>query len=435
MRFKCAGTLLAALLLFSYTGCDSNSKKDRGDELVFWHSFVAATHPALQQMINRFHKENPGIRIRHQYVPTGDALVQKLITAIASGTAPDIAWIHADFLSKLVETDAIYPIDVFLTGQDSLELLDFFPALLEGGRWGNRLYALPMEATSLALVYNRDLFRQAGLNPEHPPSTWTELQNYSKRLTIDTDKDGRIDQFGFYIPNFPASGNLSVWMNLQFQPFVWQAGGTIADSAGDQVIFNSPAGVEALTLWKELFDELDMRAFSLAHDLGFTSQNLAMVMDGPWNLPSYRNMAGVDWAVAPLPAGSDGRATYLAGEYLTIFKQSDNPQRAWEFVEWFTSPEEQARFSMLSGYLPVRKSTLEIAEYRQFLNDNPDLKSFIDQIPHARGRRMFDYFNTEINQALAEAIEKVLVGNADPYSALTVAADKCNALLISKRRN
>lgn len=102
-------------------GCGRDDRTDDGrTEVVFWHSFVAATIPALEELIAKFEEEHPRIRIRAQYIPTGDGLVQKLVAAVQSGTAPDISWIHADFLDKLVEADAVYPMAEFLDGPNGM---------------------------------------------------------------------------------------------------------------------------------------------------------------------------------------------------------------------------------------------------------------------------------------------------------------------------
>jgi len=400
--------------------------------LTFWHSFVASTRPALEELIQRFEAENPGLHIKAQYIPTGDALSQKLITAVQSRTAPDISWIHSDYIQHLAEARAIFPLKSFLEGPEGLsaqELADIFPPLLRAGEWRDTLYALPMEATSLALLYNRDLFRAAGLDPDHPPSNWDELYRYAMQLTRDRDGDGKIDQYGFYVPVFPASGALSIWMVLQWTPFLWQAGGEFINPEQTQVRFNSPAGVQALSLWKRLYDGMDFKTFSLAHDMAFFSQRLAMVMDGPWNLPRYRQLRNVEWAVAPLPAGPAGAATYLEGEGLAIFKQTRYPREAWRFIRWILQPEIQAYFSQQSGYLPVRRSVLQLPAYQTCLQADAPLRAFVMQMQAGRAREAIDYYRVEINQTLAEAVEKSLAGGLDPQIALDAAAARANALL------
>ncbi len=426
--------LLVCVLIPLGCGKRQGERQSGKVTITFWHSFVASTVPAFQHLVEQFEKEHPDIHIQAQYVPTGDALVQKLITAIQSHTAPDIAWIHSDFLDKLVQADAIYPMDQFIHGSYSIgqaEMDDFFPPLLQAARWQGKLYAIPMEATSLALFYNKRLFREAGLNPDHPPADWKELESYTRKLTRDIDGDGKTDEYGVFVPVFPASGDLNIWMNLQWTPFLWQAGGQEIDSTQTHLLVNSNAGVEALQLWKRLYDEMHFNAFSMAHDLGFASQHLAMVMDGPWDLPRYRQVKDFDWAVAPLPAGPAGRATYLAGEHLALFRQSRHPAEAWKFIKWIVEPRIQATFSIESGYLPVRRSVLSQPEYVTYLQKDPALKAFVDQMQWGRARAQIKKHRIEINRHIAEAIERSTLGGQDPKIMLDETVKKCDLLLNS----
>ncbi len=431
-----SGPFVLSLLLLLPSGCAKRQDATEGKtEVVFWHSFVASTIPSLQELLTEFEKAHTSIHIKAQYVPTGDGLIQKLITSIQSNTAPDISWIHSDFLDRLVEADALVPMKEFLEGPDGLaagELDDIFPPLLEAGTLDGVLYALPMEATSLALLYNRAAFRNVGLDPAHPPQNWEELREYATRLTLDKDGDGRTDQYGFLVPIFPASGELNIWMILQWTPFLWQAGGKEISPDKTEMLFNSEAGVQALTLWKQLYDRQNLSSFGIAHDLGFASGKLAMILDGPWNLPRYRAMRDVDWKVAPLPAGPAGRATYLAGEQLAIFRQSTHRREAWTFVKWVLQPDVQARFSLNSGYLPVRKSGLAIEEYCKELEKDPALKAFVEQMAWGRGRETIPRHRVEINRFLAEAIERATLGKQDPKQCLDEAVLRANALINRK---
>ena len=434
LRHRSLLLLLCALLLI---GCRGDDREDGVVRIRFWHSFVASTRPALNALIDRFEEEHPHIRVNAQYIPTGDALVQKLVSAVESGTAPDVSWVHADFLGKLAAAGAIHPMEPFVEGPDGLsqeELDDFLPGLLYAASWHDTLYAMPMEATILSLVYNRDWFREAGLDPDNPPATWTELEDYVRRLTTDEDGDGRLDRFGFYLPVFTASGPLNIWMVLQWSTFLWQAGGDLIEEAGTRAVYDDPAGVRALTYWRDLYETMQRPAFSMPHDAMFVSGRAAMIMDGPWDLPRLHEAASFDWAVAPLPAGPAGQYTYLAGEQLAIFRQTEHPDEAWAFVKWILKPEVQAYFSAESGYLPVRQSTLDLPGYRAHLEEDQALRSFIEQLPIARVRRRIDDYHVEINRHVAEAIEQTLVGRIDPATALSASAQRSNALLESQPR-
>lgn len=232
-------------------GCKSEQSKEDGIvEITFWHGMMASSAPALSQLIERFEKEHPSIKINAQTIPNGDAGIQKLMTALQSGTAPDISWNYADYMEYLVTSDAIYPISHFQEGDNPLpkeDLDDIYPSLINYASWKKTLYSIPMEATNLALIYNKDMFKAAGLDPERPPQNWEELYDYSKKLTFDKNKDGVFEQVGFFIPVFPSSGSRNGWMVWQFRPFIWQAGGKLINDEQTKVLFNQAPGVEALT--------------------------------------------------------------------------------------------------------------------------------------------------------------------------------------------
>ncbi|HSD63777.1 MAG TPA: ABC transporter substrate-binding protein [Ignavibacteriaceae bacterium] len=414
-------------------GNDNRSASNGEVEIIFWHSFVSSTVPALNELIARFEKENPGIKIKAQYIPTGDALIQKLITAIQSKTAPDISWLHSDFMEDLVEADAIYKMDDFIKGDDGItqeELNDIYPALRLYASWRGTLYSLPMEATNLALLYNKDMFKQAGLDPEHPPKDWNELKEFTKKLTLDKNNDGTFEQVGFFVPVFPAAGPLGPWTVWQFMPYLWQAGGNMVDSAQTHVIYNEQPGVEALTLWQQLFIEQKLNTFTTDFDVAFTSKRLAMAMDGPWNLPRYKDLLkNLNWSFAPLPAGPVKQATVVGGEYLAIFKQSKHPKESWKFIKWMIRPEIQAFWAMKSGYLPIRHAVLNVPEFREYLKKNPNFKVFVDQMEVAEAQPPIDYGALEITHNIAEAIERATIGKQDVHKVLDEAAVKSNLAL------
>ena len=427
--------ILACFLLLLPFGCgqkDADNSEGKV-EIIFWHSFVSSTVPALQELVSDFEQQHPGISISPQYVPTGEALIQKLITAVQSGTAPDISWIHSNYLTNLVQADAIFPMQQFVDGPDGLkegDLADIYPALIQAASWKGTLYSIPMEATNLGLLYNKEHFRKAGLDAEKPPKTWQELAEYAKKLTIDKDGDGKKDQVGMFIPVFPASGQYSDWMVWQWMPFLWQAGGEIINEDQTKVLFNSDAGVQALEFWKSIYNTLNLRSFTTDYEAAFPSGVLSMAFDGPWNLPRWKDR-NVDWAIGGLPAGPVKRATNVGGEYLAIFKQSKHPDEAWKFIKWMITPEVQARWSMLSGYLPIRHDALKIEAYKRYLDEHPGLKAYVEQMEYGQSPPPIDYYSLEISRAMAVAIEKATLGNVDSRKALDEAAAKCNNLLQS----
>jgi len=437
IRFR-AFVFIASLLVLA-AGCGGNGEQESGVvTLTFWHSTVSSTVPALNELAAKFHEEYPGIEVKPQYVPTGDALIQKLITSVQSNTAPDISWIHANFLQDIIEANAIYRIDEFQGGPDSLpqaDIDDIYPALLQESKWRGTMYSLPMEATGVGLLCNRELFRNAGLDPDRPPATWEELREDAKKLTLDRNGDGKNEQVGFFVPVFPASGPLGDWMVWQFYPFLFQAGGDVITKDQTHVLYNSEAGVKALTLWKNIYSDLNLSSFTVDYEVAFASKQLAMALDGPWNLPRWKQIKGLDWSIAPLPAGPAKRATIVGGEYLAVFRQSAHPKEAWTFLKWMIRPDIQAFWSMRSGYLPVRKAVSGLREYREFLGANQGLKAYVDQLSVSQAPSPVDFYGLRISRHLAEAIEKATLGKADPKTVLDEAASRSDALLGSAAKN
>ncbi len=292
-----------------------------------------------------------------------------------------------------------------------------------------------MEATNLGILYNKDLFRAAGLDPESPPLTWDELRDAARKLTVDENGDGRPERIGFMVPIVPADGPQGSYMMWQWIPFLWQAGGYLIDLEQEKVLFDSPAGVEALTLWKELYDLQKQRNFSNDALVSFSSKQVAMILDGPWNIPRYPRILGdIDYGIAWLPAGPVQRATVVAGEYLAIFKQSAHPDEAWEFLKWMVRPDIQAEWSIASGYLPVRASVMEVDAFREFLDGHPQQRAYVEQMQFAQAQRPMDFKAVEIQRYLAIALEQATVGGQDPATVLREAAEKSNALLSAVAR-
>ena len=426
---------IAGSMLFAGCGGQQAGAGGQGDEvtITFWHSLVASTRPALAELIERFEEEHPNINIEEQYVPSGNALIQKLITAVQSNTAPDISWIRAHYVEDLVNADAIYKMRHFMDGPNGISdstLQDIYPALRQYASWQDTLYSMPMEATNLALIYNKDHFREVGLDPNSPPSNWQELRSYSRQLTRDLDGDGTIDRIGFGVPAQAATGPRGSYMMWQWIPFIWQAGGHLINEEQTRVLFAEPPGVQALTLWSEIYNMQNQKGFTNDYLMAFVSGGASMFLDGPWNLPRYPELLeGTDYGIAALPAGPEKRATVVAGEYLAIFKQSDHPEAAWAFIKWMIQPETQAFWSRESAYLPVRASVLDLPSYQEFLATHPGHKAFAEQMEYAMAQRPMDYNAVEIQRNLAIALEQATVGDRDPADALQEAANKSNQLL------
>lgn len=399
-------------------------------EIVFWHSYVSSTKPALDKLLKRFEAEHPSIRLKAQYVQTGNALLQKLTTAISTNTAPDVCWIHKSWIIPLTKANSISDLDELAEqygGFGPAERQDMFETPLLVSHYEGKLRMMPIEATNLVLAYNRDLFRKAGLDPDRPPRTWQEFAEMGKKLVVR--KDGRVEQWACAVPIFTgALESHTVW---HWKFFLWGEGGLFSDPSGEKVTFNSDAGVRALQFWVDLQHKYRIGTMT-APEQGFESQKMAMAFMGSWDLPHLRDLA-FDWAVAPMPAGSVKRVSPLGGETLVVFRQTKHPKEAWEFLRWFISPAVQEQWSKDSGYLPIRKSVLQSPSYRAFLDKDPAFKVFAEEVPYGYAEPLLLPNTDQIDLVVSTALERAVRRVATPKQALDEAAVKCNAILAEAR--
>ncbi|NIM04630.1 MAG: extracellular solute-binding protein [Armatimonadetes bacterium] len=419
-----------SLMLAILPGCGKKAVKkpgkDEKTEVVFWHSYVAATTPALERLIQRFEAAHPNITIKAQYVQTGEGLLQKLAASVMSETAPDLCWIHASWVGPLSREELIYDLGELIEkygGFGEEEKADFFPAPLETSYYRGKLRMMPIEATNLGLAYNRELYRKAGLDPNDPPENWDEFVEYGKKLTIRS-KD-RVEQWACNVPVF--TGSMAGWSTWQWVTFLWGWGGRYAHPSGERVDFNSAAAVGALQFWVDLQHKYKIGSLA-PPEQGFESQKVAMTFEGPWSLPRFEDLA-FDWAVAPMPAGPKRRVTSLGAEYLVVFRQTKHPKEAWEFIRWFITPEVQEAWSIDSKYLPIRQSVLASPTYRTFLDKNPAMKTFAEQMPYAYAEPSILPDASEVDLFLATAIEEAVRKVKTPKQALDDAAEKANIAL------
>ena len=157
----------------------------------FWHAMAGELGEALKVLIKQFEKANPGIRVVSVYQGSYGSLSQKLIGAVIAHEPPDVsqaypAWVS--YLNQDEEKPAIMALDDLIAADPTFDKEDLIQVLLEDCRLKGKLYALPFNKSFPVLYYNKELFKEAKLNP---PRTWDEFARVGRALTVDNDNDGR----------------------------------------------------------------------------------------------------------------------------------------------------------------------------------------------------------------------------------------------------
>ena len=323
--------------------------------ITFWHSCVSSTVPALNELIANFEEEHPGIEVKAQYVPTGDALIQKLITSVQSKTAPDISWIHANFLQAIIEAEPSTRWTSSSHGPDSLSAPSW--TIFTRRSWRKRNGGAPLQPSHGSDGHRASVstgtFPQRGAGSRRTgPTTGkssARCQEAHDRQEMATARTtSRV-----LCSRFPASGPLGDWMVWQLYPFLFQAGGTNINTEQTQVLYNSQAGVQALTLWKRhLQGSNSPRSPSTTK-----SRLLPRRSRWRWTVPGIFR-AGKSPGESGLGGCADARRSGEAGNdrrggvSRDLQAQSEHPQAAWTFVKWMVRPDVQAIWSMKSRISP-----------------------------------------------------------------------------------
>jgi len=324
---------------------------------------------AFLRVLRRYEALNPGVAIRNLGSVRDDT---KTIRAIVAGVPPDVFTISdPQMLGPLAAQGAVEDLEERFH-RSGMRDADFLPGALSQCRYKGRLYAMPYLLDCFALLWSKQAFRKAGLNPERPPRTIEELDAFARRLTV-RDPAGNLEQLGLA----PLS-NRSFFagdMTLLFHLF----GGRLYDPATNRVTPDAPQNVQALEWYTKLiaatggYGRVNAFAAGFGQAQGgnnpFFMGKIAMMINGQWNPYWAETYApGLEYGVAPLPAPSWrpdlARTTWLGGNLFCIPRGSKHPQESWRLLAWMQSPEAQVLFADAMHGVPNVKSVLHTPSLR-----------------------------------------------------------------------
>jgi sn-glycerol 3-phosphate transport system substrate-binding protein len=379
----------------------------------------------VDQMAADFEKENPGIKIKPIYTGTYQDTITKAITAVKSGDPPVTSILLSTDMYTLIDEDAIVPFDDLIkTDADRAWLRSFYPAFMENSQTGGKTWGIPFQRSTIVLYYNKELFKEAGLDPNRPPQTWKEQVEYAQKLT-KRDASGNVTQWGLQIP----SSGFPYWL---FQALTVQAGTNLMNPAGTQTYYDRPEVVEALTYWVDMVK-------AKIHPPGivdwgttpkdFFEKKVAMVWTTTGNLTNVKNNAKFDFGVAMLPAGKQ-RGSPTGGGNFYLFKKSTPAQReaAFKFIKWVTTPQRAAQWGIDTGYVAVRADAWDTPAMKAYVAGFPAAAVARDQLPYAKAE-LSTHDNQRVTKALNDGLQAALTGAKTPEAAMKDAQREAERLL------
>lgn len=403
-----SAALLFALSTSTLVGCgtsrndssgESSDKNKAGKEVTMWYYWEnQEQRDGMDKVIEKYNKEQDRYEITAKYVPFADFKKQLSIGASAS-ELPDIAVLdspdHASYASMGIFAD--------LTGK--FDLSAYYDAPVNSCMLDNKLYGVPFGANCLALYYNEDMLAQAGLSV---PSTWGELKTAAKALT--TDKTTGLA--------FCSVQNEEGTFN--FMPWLWSAGVTSYD-------IDSEEGIHALSYVKDLISEGVMSKECINWTQGdvmnqFISGNVAMMINGPWQIPSIEKEAtDLNWKVALIPKDKE-YASVIGGENYAVIK-GGNEEGALDFLAYATQEDTVRELMTTVGYISANKKIAEV----QYEKNSP-YQIFVEELQYAQARGPLAKWPS-VSDAISLAFNKVIIGEASPEDAAKEAQDVIDSIV------
>jgi len=404
---------------FLFAGC--GQEPDTAVVIEFWA--MGREGEVVQELLPAFERLHPDMRVRVQQIPWS-AAHEKLLTAYAGGTMPDLFQLGNTWIPEFVALGALESLNDRADQSASVRTDDYFPGILATNTLDGVLYGIPWYVDTRLLFYRRDILARAGYS--EPPRTWDAWLDAMQRIKAQEGAE----RYAMLLPI--DQWELPTILALQ------SGAGLLRDNDryGD---FQSPAFRRAFAFYLELFRQ------GLAPAVGatqianlyqeFANGYFALYLSGPWNIGEFNRRLPPavqgQWSTTPMPAPAADRfpgVSLAGGASLALHRASRHKEAAWKLIEYLSEPERQAEFYRLTGDLPARRSAWQIAA----LSERPPTQAFWLQLQAVRATPQIPEWE-RIASKIAQYAERVIRGELSADAALA-ALDRDVDAMLEKRR-
>lgn len=386
----------------STTETDTNIVEKTQVEL--WHYFSASNQEVLEKMIEDFNASQDSVEVIPTYIARADLMKQYTMGAI-SGELPDIGMVDSPDMASFVTMGVFEDITDLATEWGELD--NFYEGPLNSCTADGKIYGLPQNTNCLAIYYNLDLFKAAGLSEEDVPTTWDELYEVSKKLTSN-------DTYGFA---FSAKGTEEG--TFTYIPWLYSAGADIESLASDKAV----ASMEYLTklveegiVSKEVVNwgQTDVRD-------AFIAGKAAIMQNGSWQIATLNEMTesgelSFEYGTAYIPM-DEKNASVIGGENFGLCTGA-NKEASFEFFKFMMGKEGNAEFNLAAGKFPTRADSMAT---QNIWTTDKNYKVFTESMNFAVTRGPHAEWPT-ISEGIYTALQASLLGEKKPEQAMQDAA-------------
>ncbi|MEO0131529.1 MAG: ABC transporter substrate-binding protein [candidate division WOR-3 bacterium] len=388
--------------------------KSQVTEITFWHAMGGRVERALQAMVADFCSTHKDIKIKLVGMADYNILAQKLMSACAIGRPPTIAQMYENWTTQLLLNNYLTPLDSFIYSSEGLtpeERADIWQVLLDNNSWHGRIVTLPFNKSVPVYYYNVAILETLGYKKF--PQTWDEFLVLMRK--IKERYKGQI---------IPTIGGTDIWVVASM---IYQEGGRLFDEERLMPLFYSEPAIKSLEFQVALIYKDSVQGRSAVSEIldDFLAKRVFCVPLSCARRAVMLEHETFPVGMAPLPYNRKP-AVIIYGTNIGLFRQAtpEEKRAAWKFIKWFTSKEQQIRWSLNTYYVPIQKSALEDPRMHAHLQATPGLKEAYYQMNYAvfepkgeawfEGRKIF----------IEDALENATLGKMSPKEALKFAQEK-----------
>lgn len=403
----CAGTSSTSSPTTS-GATSSEGSTDGALTLTWWSNHPGGSKEVEEELISRFEAENPDITI--QLVDGGrnyEELAQRFNAALSGSDLPDIIVLSDVWWFNFALNDQIVAIED-IESEAGVDTSTFVESLYEDYNHDGKHFAMPFARSTPLFYYNKEMWAAAGL-PDRGPESWDEMDEWGQ--TLKGTLDSRTKAHGW--------GNAVDYLAWTFLGALWTKGGSYSD--GWDLTLTSPETIAAVEWLKSTTDEANGYAVvSQAIETDFSAGLLASTVASTGSLKGVLEDSSfeVGTAFLPNPNGDGGCPTGGAGLAIPSGIDTERQVAAAKFIDFITNAENTAYWSQNVGYMPVRTTASDLPEQQAFLEENPDFKVAVDQLPTTRSQDYARVFIPGADQRLGGTFESILIQGADVNSEL-----------------
>ena len=383
----------------------------------------------MQKLVQEFDQSHPGINVTAVYTGSYDDTNLKTRAAIQAGHPPGVVLMSANFIREYFINDDAISLDP-LIAKDGMTsdkyMAQFWPALKLNATEQGHVYGVPFQNSTPLLYYSVDAFKDAGLDPDHPPVTWQDWVMDMKKLT---KHDGsQTTRWGLM---FPGTYDYLGWITSGLA--MANGGDYYNINYGGEVYYNTPTTIGAVKLIDAMVNKWHVMPPGVTDantvTTAFFQGRTAMMILSTGSLSFVRDNMKTPYRTAFLPRQVVNAAP-IGGASLIIPRgnSAERQAAAWTLINWLVSPDIAGRWSRFTGYFAPRIAAYDLPDMKSYIAEHPDAKVALEQLKYARG--WFDTYDTvAVRKALEDGVQAVLSGKTTPEQAMATAQQQADALL------